>query len=174
MGCSPAPPWLLEGWGRSRVTPAPSQLWDALMGTPMLCAGRWGCRVLPGDLGMGPETHISETLWSPGIALHSPQPRSHLSVSPRGSVGVSRGCQGCLGCQGYPEPRAGLGFGAQFGTCWAQQSTQKGLLAAKTPLDSEIVPPFLQNSLYLEALSASKLPWQVWAPELAGLQGTHG
>lgn len=63
-----------------------------------------------------------------------------------------------MGCQGYPEPRVGLGFRTQFGTCWTQQSTQMGLLRAKTALDSEMVPPFLQNTLYLETLSALKFP----------------
>lgn len=108
------------------------------------------------------------------MALHSPQPCSHLSVRHSSSMGVSRRGQGCLGCQGYLDPRVGLEFGTQFDTCWTQQSTQKGLLTAKTPLDSEMVPPFLQNTLYLEVLSALKFPWQVWASELAGMQDTQG
>lgn len=91
------------------------------------------------------------------MAWHSPQPCSHLSVRHRCSVAVYGGCQGWLGCQGYPKGRAGLGFRTQSGTCWTQQSTQEGLLTAKNLLNSEMVPPFLQNALYLEALSALKL-----------------
>lgn len=122
--------------------PAPWQLWDAPgwrdpcsvqeAGAAGSSPGIWECDLKPTFL-----RHFG----AQGLhcAPHSPAP---ISVSDTGAAWLCLGVSGVFGVLGYLEPRAGLGFGTQFGTRWTQQSTQKGLLAAGFRNGASIPPKY--------------------------------
>lgn len=122
--------------------PAPWQLWDAPgwrdpcsvreAGAAGSSPGIWECDLKPTFLGT---LEPRDCTALPTALL---PPRCQTQVQHGRVWGVSE----VFGVLGYLEPRAGLGFGTQFGTRWTQQSTQKGLLAAGFRNGASIPPKY--------------------------------